>query len=66
MKNTSREYIDFTAEEILARFVRGDKNRSTEGNGLGLPIAKSFTELCGGRFDLTLDGDSFCVTVELP
>ncbi len=66
LKNTSREYIDFTAEEILARFVRGDKNRSTEGNGLGLPIAKSFTELCGGRFDLTLDGDSFCVTVELP
>ncbi len=66
VKNTSREYIDFTAEEILARFVRGDKNRSSEGNGLGLPIAKSFTELCGGRFDLTLDGDSFCVTVELP
>lgn len=66
VKNTSREYIDFTAEEILARFVRGDKNRSTEGNGLGLPIAKSFTELCGGRFDLTLDGDSFCVTVDLP
>ena len=66
VKNTSREYIDFTAEEILARFVRGDRNRTTEGSGLGLPIAKSFTELCGGRFDLHLDGDSFCVTVDLP
>lgn len=66
VKNTSREYIDFTADEILARFVRGDRNRTTDGNGLGLPIAKSFTELCGGRFDLTLDGDIFCVTVDLP
>lgn len=66
VKNTSREYIDFTAEEILARFVRGDRNRTTEGSGLGLPIAKSFTELCGGRFDLILDGDSFCVIVDLP
>ncbi len=66
VKNTSREYIDFTADEILARFVRGDRNRTTEGNGLGLPIAKSFTELCGGRFDLTLDGDIFAVTVDLP
>lgn len=25
VKNTSREYIDFTVDEILARFVRGDK-----------------------------------------
>lgn len=66
VKNTSREIIDFTVEEILGRFVRGDRNRTTEGSGLGLPIAKSFTELCGGRFDLRLDGDSFSVTVDLP
>lgn len=66
VKNTSRAYIDFTADEILGRFVRGDRNRSSEGSGLGLPIAKSFTELCGGRFDLTLDGDTFTVTVDLP
>lgn len=66
VKNTSREYIDFTADEILGRFVRGDRNRTTEGNGLGLPIAKSFTELCGGRFYLDLDGDIFAVTVDLP
>ncbi len=66
LKNTSREYIDFTADEILGRFVRGDRNRTTEGNGLGLPIAKSFTELCGGKFYLDLDGDIFAVTVDLP
>ena len=66
LKNTSREYIDFTAEEILGRFVRGDRNRTSEGSGLGLPIAKSFTELCGGKFDLTIDGDSFTVTVDIP
>ncbi len=66
VKNISREFIDFTEEEILSRFVRGDKNRTSEGSGLGLPIAKSFTELCGGSFSLTLDGDIFCVTVDFP
>ncbi|MBR6708058.1 MAG: HAMP domain-containing histidine kinase, partial [Clostridia bacterium] len=66
VKNTSREYIDFTADEILTRFVRGDKSRTSDGSGLGLPIAKSFTELCGGRFNLNLDGDLFTVIIDLP
>lgn len=59
IKNTSACEMDFCEEEILERFTRGDKSRSTEGNGLGLAIAKSFTESCGGSFRLTLDGDLF-------
>ncbi len=65
-KNTSAYPLDFSPEEILGRFVRGDSARSTEGNGLGLPIAKSYTELCGGEFRLLLDGDLFKVLLTFP
>lgn len=65
-KNTSAYPLDFSPEEILGRFVRGDSSRSTEGNGLGLPIAKSYTELCGGDFRLILDGDLFKVLLSFP
>ena len=58
--------LDFSAEEIIGRFVRGDSARSTEGSGLGLAIAKSYTELCGGEFRLTVDGDLFKVILRFP
>lgn len=61
VKNISGCEMDFSAEEVMERFVRGDKNRTTEGNGLGLAIARSFTEACGGSFQVTLDGDLFRV-----
>ena len=38
----------------------------TEGNGLGLSIAKSMTELQGGTFDISIDGDLFKVTLTFP
>ena len=43
----------------MERFVRGDSARTTEGSGLGLNIARSLTELQGGRFGLSIDGDLF-------
>ncbi len=58
-KNVSAFPLDFDAEEITGRFVRGDSSRTLEGNGLGLAIAKSYTELCGGIFEIELDGDMF-------
>ncbi len=65
IKNVSEFEIDYTEEEILSRFVRGDKARNSEGNGLGLSIAKSFTEQCGGRFEVKLDDDMFKVIIRL-
>ena len=59
LKNTSAYPMDFDAEEITGRFVRGDESRTDGGNGLGLAIAKSYTEVCGGKFDIVLDGDLF-------
>ena len=58
-KNTSAYPLDFDAEEIMGRFVRGDESRTTEGNGLGLAIAKSYTELCNGEMKIVIDGDMF-------
>jgi signal transduction histidine kinase len=55
-----------TAEALMERFVRGDASRSSEGNGLGLSIAKSLTELCGGTFELVLDGDLYKVKISIP
>ena len=66
VKNISALPLDFNPEEITERFVRGDAARSTEGNGLGLAIAKSYTEACGGILAVSVDGDLFKVTVRLP
>ncbi len=50
----------------MQRFVRGDRSRHTEGSGLGLSIARSLTELQGGRFYIEIDGDLFKTNVEFP
>lgn len=60
-KNTSKYALDMSEEELMERFVRGDGSRNTEGNGLGLSIAKSLTELQKGDLKLTVDGDLFKV-----
>ncbi|MBR5867882.1 MAG: HAMP domain-containing histidine kinase, partial [Clostridia bacterium] len=65
-KNVSAYPLDFDAEEITQRFVRGDEARSTEGNGLGLAIVKSYTELCGGKFEVVIDGDMFKAILKFP
>ena len=61
MKNMAAEEITFNVDTIAERFVRGDESRNTEGSGLGLAIAKSFVELQGGTFNISVDGDLFKV-----
>ena len=58
-KNIASYPMNFNADEIVGRFVRGDESRTQEGNGLGLAIAKSYTEICNGKFEIVLDGDMF-------
>ena len=64
MKNISNQKLDISVDELKQRFVRGDKSRYTDGSGLGLSIAESLTELQGGKFDISIDGDLFKVTLK--
>lgn len=64
IKNISKDKLNITPDELMQRFVRGDKSRYTEGSGLGLSIAKSLTEMQGGKFDINIDGDLFKVIIE--
>ncbi len=66
IKNTSRYEINFDADEITERFVRGDASRSTEGSGLGLSIVKTFTSACNGDFSISTDADLFCARLVFP
>lgn len=58
-KNISEAEMTFNENEIVERFVQGDKSRNSHGSGLGLAIVKSFTEIQGGQFHVELDGDLF-------
>ncbi len=65
-RNISGTPLNMYADELVERFVRGDSSRNSEGNGLGLSIAKSLTELQNGKFDLIIDGDLFKVVLTFP
>lgn len=64
--NTSSYEMNFTPERITERFVRGDSERTGEGSGIGLAIAKTYTEGVGGSFEVQLKGDLFSAIVTLP
>ena len=65
-RNTSRAPLNISSEELMERFVRGDSSRNTEGNGLGLSIARSLTELQKGTLSIQIDGDLFKAVLEFP
>lgn len=62
--NTSNYRMNFTKEQIVERFARGDAARTSDGNGLGLAIVSTYTGALGGRFDVNIDCDQFKAVVE--
>lgn len=66
IKNISAQPLDISPQELTERFVRGDKSRNQEGNGLGLSIAKELCRVQNGKLELTIDGDLFKARVKLP
>lgn len=64
VKNISEAKLNISEDELMQRFVRGDKSRYTEGSGLGLSISKSLAELQKGKFNIKIDGDLFKVEIE--
>ena len=65
LRNTSREELP-DGVDLTARFVRGDASRTDGGSGLGLSIASSFTEACGGAFRVETLADLFTAVVSFP
>ena len=65
LRNTSRTELP-AGVDFTARFVRGDESRTDGGSGLGLSIAKSFTEACGGTFRVETVADLFTAAVSFP
>ena len=57
--------MDFEKEDIIERFSRGDKARTSEGNGLGLAIVSTYAKALGGEFDIKIDCDQFKAIVSI-
>lgn len=64
--NIASYEMNFSPDEVMQRFYRGDKARSTEGSGLGLAIAKTYSESVGGKFSVEVDGEQFSAVVSIP
>ena len=65
VRNISRDELP-QGVDLTERFVRGDASRTDGGSGLGLSIARTFTEACGGSFALRTEADLFTVRVSFP
>ncbi len=66
LTNTAGYPMDFSKEDIVERFARGDRSRTTEGNGLGLAIVSTYVNAMGGTFDIFIDCDQFKTQVSFP
>ncbi len=64
-KNISAYELNIPVDELMERFKRGDEARSSEGNGLGLAIAKSLMEIQEGILDISIDGDLFKAEIRM-
>ena len=66
VKNISSYEMDFSPDEIVERFVRGDKARTTEGHGIGLAIVSNLLRNMNGNFYIETEGDMFKAVVSVP
>lgn len=66
IKNVSAQPLDISPDELTQRFVRGDKSRNQDGNGLGLSIAKELCRVQNGDLEITIDGDLFKARAKFP
>ncbi len=65
IKNISAYELNISSDELMERFKRGDKSRSSQGSGLGLSIAKSLIEIQKGSFKIEIDGDLFKAIIQM-
>ena len=57
----------FVKRRIFDKFYQADDTRSTDGNGLGLPLVRRIVTLTGGKIDVeSAPGKGTLFTVQLP
>ena len=58
---------EITQSRVFEKFYQGDTAHATEGNGLGLPLARRIVELCGGKITVqSAPGQGTTFSVYLP
>lgn len=58
---------EFTQARVFEKFYQGDTAHATEGNGLGLSLARRIVELCGGKIAVqSVPGQGSTFSVYLP
>lgn len=56
-----------TQARVFEKFYQGDTAHATEGNGLGLALAKRIVDLCGGKITVSsAPGEGTAFAVYLP
>lgn len=65
IKDTGVGISDEDKKYVFDRFYRGEKSRSSEGNGLGLSMVLAVVQLHQGRISLESPEIGLCIVVEL-
>lgn len=65
-RNEVLEPEQMNLDLIFERFYKADQARSKNSTGLGLPIAKEFTERMNGYILASLDGNYFQIELQFP
>ena len=64
--DTGAEIPEDSLNRIFQKFYQVDKSHATQGNGIGLSVAKAIVELHGGRISASSGDGETIVSVELP
>ena len=66
VSNTGSTIPEEERKTIFNKFYQADRSHSTQGNGIGLPVAKRIVELHHGRIEVMSEDNVTTFTVEIP